>query len=464
MSKVAEPPRSLSELMLEVSKCEDVKTNGMGCMLSVLRRHHLWPALQVKKFNDDSNLILLHNTYKRIDVDRFKELYDECRSVILDLTAEVGKNVVVTYAQSIPTRMTVGQYAVSILPDDKCTVSYEGTVVTAYEYNGTWHFGTSTCTNVNHSRYFHPTKTHGMMLDDAIASFLGKERPQSDDVAYGMALRSEFAEKLNKEHAYAFLLVHSENKHIIDYSDELGDGYATLFQLNTRKRETLEEINDAGALVVPAPLKFETPEEAISFVESEGDKTYGIFVRREDGELIKVSSDMVVRREEIDLGSSNSWQNLLHVYMLRKPDYYTVNDYINEFKPDITFPVNSKGEKMSPTHIIHLAMCGMRDVLTSAYRASTYFHMNTGKYRKLEGDAFIDRTIKFHINQLRFLQITHHTHRPINAVAVFSYLCHHNTMKNIRLLMDHVSSNPDTYSLPFDTIEATRILSQMLRQ
>lgn len=467
-------PSNLNELLDEVTQViqKEPENEPSNALVSVLRRHHFWPALQVKKFFDDSKLVLLHNTYKRTDVERFQALYDECRSVILDLTAPLGQNVIVTYAHTIPTRLVVGQYKTLMVDQPAsdepiCTLSYEGTVVTAYEHNGTWKFGTSTCPTVDSSRYHHPTKTHGAMFNEAIAKLIENGESPSDEAAYIAALRTKFAERLNKNYAYTFLLVHHENKHIMDYTEEFGEGYAQLLQINVRSRTTLESAEASAPQVadtgIPVPKEFGSSEEAMQYLQDNATSTYGIFIKTGDGKLYLVSSEATMHQEEVNLGNSNVWQNLLHVYMMRKPDYH-IKDYLKEFKPQLTSPANSVGLKLSPTFVVHTAMCALRDVLLTSYRSSTYYDMETQKYviRRRNSELLLPPA-RFHVNQLRYFQITDHKQFPIGEKAVFGYLCLHNTIKNIRILLDHVSQNPDTYTMPFESMECVRILNQQLK-
>ena len=449
------PPANLNDLLEEVCSQTQTQDNRANTLVSVLRRYKFWPALQVKKFFDGSRLTLLHNTYKRIDVDHFQGLYDECRSVILDLDAPAGNNVVVTFAQNIPKRMTLGQYSSIIQPTDSCTMSYEGTVITVYYHNGKWHYGTSTCPTVDSSRYFHPTKTHGKMMDECMAKILGLQIDTAD-------VRTQFNERLDKTKAYAFLMVHHENKHIMDYTIEFGAEYMVLMQVSTRERDTLTDV-DALVEGVKAPFKFESGYEAMEYLERNKDICYGIFVKREDGSLLKVSTDAVVRREEVDLGNSNVWVNMLHVYMLRLPDYH-IKDYIEDYIKTPQHAVNSNGAKISATFVIHTAMVGLCNILYGTYRASTYYNMHTQRYKIIRHvDQELMSTIKFHMAQLRNIQITDHTHRPINSATIMDYLCHHNTMKNMRLLLEHIATNPTVYPLKFDEMECIRVLNQSLK-
>ena len=50
---------------------------------------------------------------------------------------------------------------------------------------------------------------------------------------------SYLVSNLNSEHAYEFVLIHSDNKHIIDYTDVLGENYKELVHINTKNRITL---------------------------------------------------------------------------------------------------------------------------------------------------------------------------------------------------------------------------------
>jgi len=61
----------------------------------------------------------------------------------------------------------------------------------------------------------------------------------------------------------------------------------------------------------------------------------------------------------------------------------------------------------------------------------------------LEADKQLPPILRFHLAQLRHIQITTHHFAPISIKAVYHYLCLHNTMKNIRLLIQFFSTNVD---------------------
>ena len=467
-------PSNLSELLQELKEMcpspmcigdDDVDNNDVltafdsgNLLVALLRKYKFWPALQVKKFFENPNLVLLHNTYKRVDVSHFHALYNECRSVVLDMSPDRdGDNVVVSYADQIPTTLSVHQYAVAMKDTDQCYEAFEGTVVTVYCYKNVWYFGTSSCPNVNSSRYFHPTNTHGMMLDDAIAAIMGVSPPpkvQTHGIVYGETrsqdLRTAFTYHLNKNRAYAFVLVHHENKHVIDYTSRFGDNYAKLVHIIMRDRKTQVDIpinqDNVPECLYTAfvyPRYYESPIAAIKALstESEIGMNYGfIAVRPGCVERFKVCQEAVVLREEFDLGNPNMWHNMLNVYIQNKP-HYKIVDYQRDFCPTLECPKNMRGQDIAPTYIIHTVICTMRDILYTNYRASTTYNRNSKKYYiQREVDAQFPKIIKFHMAQLRNIQVTMHDHSPITPQAIYHYLCHHQTIKNLRLLIKHFAS------------------------
>lgn len=477
MDSISTTPTNLRELIHEVLSipCEAGKQSDV--LLSILRKHHFWPALQLKKFFDRSGLVLLHNTYKRTDVDSFRELYDECRSVILDLSAPEGNNIVVTLAHSIPDRMTGKQYVQVMEETDKCQMSYEGTMVSVYEHNGKWYFGTSSCPSVDSSRYFHPTKTHGVMLDEALAvMFPDVSVPESEDgessrisaKEYSRALRDAFTAKLDVKKTYSMILVHHENRHVMNYTEEFKDSkYAKLFHVTTRDRITLEEENveithpfeNIGVLYAKV---FETPALAMESLKGETG-TYGFMVQKADGRLIRVSDDTVVEREECDLGNPNRWHNMLWVYMQNKPHYH-IDDYIRQYASDLTNPKDSTGRDMAPTYIIHTVICTMRDILYNHYIATTSYNPVIKRFKmNKEVDASYSPMMRFHLAQLRHLQVESHTHGLITPKAIYGYLCHHQTLKNVRNLIHFFAVNGG-HQMTYRQAECFGVLDQLLSE
>jgi hypothetical protein len=495
----ARMPANLTELLQEVKQIySQCPTEDMAnILIAVLRKHKIWPALQVKKFFKNKNLVLLHNTYKRTDVSHFQSLYDECRSVVLDMGAQ-DNHIVVSYTDMIPEHTTLSAYKQTfsksiMMPDgtqinpiepismnDVCYEAYEGTVVTVYFYQDKWHFGTSTCPLVDSSRYFHPNKSHGQMVDEALAAILGVTPPMPTAFNFGVTssedIRKAFTHYLNPARAYAFILVHHENKHVADYTQRFGANYAKLVHIVTRDRAsnlTIDEQLDNDIFVnkIVNPYKFASSVEAVKFVEMsvhKGNKDmYGFIVTKSDGKRLKVSSDEISTREEFDLGNPNMWINMLHVYIQNKP-HYKITNYQATYCPDLMVPLNNKGQPLAPTYIIHTVICSIRDVVYQSYKNTTSFNSNTKRfYIQKAQDAALAPIMRFHMAQLRNIQITTHNHAALSPHAIYHYICHHQTMKNLRLLIKYFATSwiiENTNGFPPRTTECFFHLDALLSQ
>lgn len=412
------------------------------CLKQVIKRNHYWPQLQMKPFFAHPGLVLLHNTYKRKDVTHFQALYDECRSVVLDLNAPQGQNVVVSLANTIPKQMSIDEYTAAALPDDKCESSFEGTMVNVYNARGVWHFSTTSCPTINSSRYAHPTKSHGAMFDEALAKIIPDIPPGVDemdaDIGDGCGYRDRFTSTLDPTLAYTFVLVHHENNRLVDHTDELGQDYTKLVHIGTRDLRSFQSVDVVLPGVIYATM-FPSPIAALEWLTARAANNvpvFGIIVKRASGELIKVQPDVVVKKDQQDMGHSNPWHNMLWVYMQNNPEF-KVDHYIAKYHPHIFT------NQIAPTYVIHTAVCTMQDILFGLYRATTFYSVSTGRYTMNKpADEGLPPILRFHLAQLRFTQITSHTHAPINRRAIYKYLCDNNSIKNFRLLLHFFATCP----------------------
>jgi len=437
---------SLSSLITETYQQYE-KNNTENCpaiLLKLLKEKHLWPSIKLKRFKREPNLCLVHNSYKRDDVEGFRELYDECRSVILDFSRSIGNNVVISYANSIPVRSSIQNYTTSIYePTDRSYIAMDGTLISVYYHNNSWYFGSSCCPDINGSKFSHPTKSHGYMLDEVLYEYY-KTKVDINDVNISTVLRGLFTANLSPLFSYEFVLIHHENIHIINYSKELGDNYKCLFHINTKNRITLTEENldnkPLEYLGIKYPHKFQNPEEAINFLSTNDNS---IIIKKPTGKLFKVSSDKISHCDEVNANNYNQWYNLLYVYMLQKPDY-NINQYVAEFlsNEDISPYINAYND-------INTAFMIMTEVIYNLYIATTNYYP---KYKRFKVNLDLDRTLnpvmRFHLAQLRHHQTTSYQKAIITQKEIFDYLCHSNNIKNVKKIIAHVFSNCATYNLP----------------
>ena len=461
-------PKNLKELI----QC--VKDNvGQTDIIGIIRKYKFWPALQVKKFFANPNLLLLHNTYKRTDVAHFQELYDECRSVVIDLAATEENNVVVTFAHSIPVRYTDTEYLKIASETDKIELTYEGTVVTIYNYDNNWYFGTTSCPSVDSSRFFHPTKSHGEMFNEALAKIMNDDVPVTKEDSIN--LRNKFTKYLDESNAYSFILVHHENKHIMDYTSIFGDKYAKIIHLNTLDRKTLvHKDNIIDIFTSDQESKaFANAEEAIKYLHDNSSIAYGLAITSDSGKKYKVSINSIVEREENDLGNPNVWQNMLWVYIKNRPNY-KITDYQQEYTKDLEIPKTYRGRELAPTYLIHTVICTMRDILFKLYNLTTTYDVSTKRYQiNKDADSIYPSILRFHLSQLRNIQITKHNFAELTDKAVYQYICHNQSLKNLRLLIKYFGETCDPaklagkgvpYGLPMHIAECFTILDKLLSQ
>lgn len=387
------------------------------------KKYH--PMLQVKKVFKCDKLVLLHNTYKRTNVEHFKELYEEARSVIIDITKPTGENIVVSLADKIPESLTPEQYRKKAKDTDLIEKAYEGTMIFIYNHEEEWFFGTSTIPDIDCSRYRHPTKTHGEMFDEAI----------------GMS-RKDFTASLSPEKTYGFLLVHHQNVSVMDYTEELGENYAEIFHIFSRDKATKGAHTDYTDELKELPVKYADVlalEECTDEVFADKG-TYGFIVRTNDGDIYRVCRAEVFDTETKNRGNSNIWYNLLDVYM-KGDKNYMIKDYIAKHCPDkmesLTM-TDDVGRTYEPTYLIHEVMRNMCETMYGMYRTTTYYNKYTGRYSiNKEIDSTLAPIIRFHLSQLRSIQITTHTEAPITPALIRNYICQQQTIKNVRLLISH---------------------------
>jgi hypothetical protein len=427
-----------------------------NCLIILLKKYHLWPLMKVKKFKDRSDIVLLHNSYIRNNVDNFKELYEQCRSVVLDFSLNYN-NIVVTYANSIPERIDYNTYLNTLVsPNDKIYEAYDGTIITAYNYKDEWFFGTSSCPDANSSKFSHPTKRHGNMFDEILFKYFHKHITAEEVSALtteemSLKLRNLFVTHLDPNMAYEFIIIHHENKHIIDYTGLLGDNYMEMFHINTKQRNTLIE-NDIISSIIPSlieygikyPLSFTNINDAYTHINTTP-YSYGLIVKKvvdEKVKLYKISTDVISYREETDPCHPNIWMNILSVYMKNKTEY-TIKDYIANYNPSINLPLDNNGQKIDPTYLVHTIISTIKDSLYSYYKATTIYYPKYNRYKmNKEMDKQFPPIIQYHLAQLRNLQINTYKTKIINMSNVYHYLCQCNDVNNIKTLIQFFASNP----------------------
>jgi hypothetical protein len=344
---------------------------------------------------------------------------------------------------------------------DKVYEAYDGTIITVYHYKDEWYFGTSSCPDANSSKFSHPTKKHGNMFDEILYKYF-RHHLSAEDTALtaeelSAKLRGLFVQHLDPAMAYEFIIIHHENRHIIDYTGLLGENYMEMFHINTKHRCSLAE-NDIMSSIIPSllevgvkyPLQFNNIQEAYAHINTTP-YSYGLIVKKmvagTDGsgnkvKLYKISTDAINYREETDPCHPNIWMNILSVYMKNKTEY-TIKDYIANYNPYINLPVDNNGQKIDPTYLIHTIISTIKDSLYSYYKATTIYYPNYNRFKmNKELDKQFPPIIQYHLAQLRNLQVNTYKTKMITMGNVYHYICQCNDINNIKTLIQFFASNP----------------------
>lgn len=416
---------------------------------SLLRSSGLWPAIQVKKFFDRSGLVLLYNAYKNAENEKVTELpiFKETRSVVIQMGAETPDEAIVSsVSNEMPIRMTDRAYEAQQMAGDVWETGVEGTMFHVYHHNYKWYFSTTTCPNINSSRYFHPTKTHGEMLDEVLLH-LFPDMKMEMDLEKGIAgmsqmLRARFTAHLDTSKSYMFILIHHENKHLMDYTSLFGNDYKQLLHISTRHRGVelpIQAERPLAALGILYPLRFNTAQDGLNWLRT-SPSNYALIVKRGDGSIMKVCREETVFQEETDLGNANPWHNMLWIYLKNRPDF-NVAQYAKDKQYQAIRTEN--GKFLSPTFVIHTVISAISSYLYNLYYASTYYNTTT---KQLVFKAKVDKEhapiLRFHMVQLREIQKTSQPDRLLTPKMITDYLRYHQTMKNIRMLIAHFAKNP----------------------
>ena len=276
------------------------------------------------------NLILLFTKYKQ---NTNSELVKECRSIIL----ERSTLNIIAYSCNVP---LYNQDAVSYLltqSEDNTnliTKCYEGTLISIFNYNNKWFSSTRRCLNCDKS-VWKSTKSHHAMFLEALNSI---------DINL-----EDFYQKLNVNYQYYFILIHHENKNVVDYTNQFGDNYKkiaigivrdkahkeiNLYEENLKnKLSGLFELIQSNKIILPEKY------EDLTLVDEENSKGYINIPPLIEGLVMKVidektNRNLILKFQTHDyqfiktIGSSeqsNIFKGFLKLYQLNKLSYYLKN-------------------------------------------------------------------------------------------------------------------------------------------
>lgn len=186
-------------------------------------KNNLYKVGILVKDYPEENLMLLYNRYE----NKNKQPVElECRSVVID---RVSRNIV-CYTCSTP---IYNMQALSYLlrnpnNEKKYYECYEGSLLSLFNYNNKWYLSSRRCLDSEKSVV--ENKSHHSMFIDVI---------KQD----GYNSLEDFTKYLDINYTYHFVLIHHENKNVVNYTKMFGDNYKKLCFIFAREKDTLTEIN-----------------------------------------------------------------------------------------------------------------------------------------------------------------------------------------------------------------------------
>lgn len=320
------------------------------------KTHH-FHSLYVK--NVDTNLVLIHNNSSRYDTN---SLHNECRSIIVDVT-DTSKPTIITYTHDNVEYNSLETY----IPDNNEIVeeSYEGTMVSVYNCNDKWYFSSTKCASIDDSLFFNKKKSHGTMLDEILSDMF----PNITDV------REEFVKYLNKDKCYFFIIIHHENRYLIDYSYRFGDNYKKLLHVITRNKETQEEEDVKLNIPLVYPKKYDNYTEATNDELMKTNFTEGIIIKKRDNisnklKLIKIPTTKYIKNRFEKPNYVNPLISCIEIYQ-RNDSSYKPENFISNYYPDVKLTDGVKD--LDITGVLHYLFKNLATELSIIYNYFTHF-------------------------------------------------------------------------------------------
>lgn len=247
------------------------------------------------KVCENTNRALLYTDFS-FDINKLKDLEKECRSVVID--RETLKIICYTYTEYYYNDQAYDELQNKTITD--IFESIEGTLLSFYYYNDNWLISTRKLLDI-HIKYYFNKKSYFELLSE-ICNF------------------GDICSLLDKTKKYYFVLVHNENKHIIDYSTKYNDtNYKMLYHVLTRdENNNIDyQLQELDAPYIKYPTKLNTLDQ---IPDSEG-----LIVVCDDGTICKLQSDKVKKLINIKPNYGNDYVNYLEMYQQN-----TLSDYLKD--------------------------------------------------------------------------------------------------------------------------------------
>ena len=291
--------------------------------------------LKLKTKDDTENeLTLVYTDYNSSKTGT--PLQNECRSLVLN---KDKKMIAYSGETSLMNKEGMNYLLKHTTDKQLITESYEGTILSMFYHNDRWFVSTRRCLDC------HDSKINGQSHYDMLVETLEENI-------------EEFFNKLDKSKSYYFVLLHHNNKLVIDYTSTHGENYKKLYLTEVRdenmKELSLEE-NFIEHTNVLLPKKYDSLDEFTEYnktVKFERPVKEGVIVKVWSEELnkyrmVKLQYNVYQFYQSSSFGQNttniNQIQGLIHLYQIDKlQEFFTQNPESSHKK--IINPTNSDEE------------------------------------------------------------------------------------------------------------------------
>ena len=231
------------------------------------------PDLIVK---ENEELALIANKFKTNNLD-ISELESECKNIILD---KKNLNLLVYSYNSIYYNDDANFF---MLKEDiinnyeqEIYESYEGTTLTVFNFNNKWYLSTRKELDAKKSIWKGNKSYYNLFCETVNCKF------------------DEFTKNLKKEYYYFFVLIHNENKNIVDYTEKFGINYKEVIHIMTRKSNNHEEIklDDKNQFKNNMNLKISKKLKSLDTINELNNKTKLSLPIKNEGVIIKLTNKL----------------------------------------------------------------------------------------------------------------------------------------------------------------------------
>ena len=246
--------------------------------------------IYIKEWNE-SNLFMITNNFTK-NTSNLTELERECRSVILDSNT---LDIVCYSYDDIYYNQDAKDY---IIKNNEFSRSiqecFEGTLLSVFYYNNRWNVATRRCIDAKKSSWNNNKSHFDMFLECINTDF------------------EEFTTYLNEDNNYFFVLVHYQNKHIVDYTEYFQDEeYKKIIHVMTRNKNCHLEVDTNDESQWNKLPKFKTPKKLLiddEYILDGETKKVSNFIEEGELEINKIQDmkdfsklDIINKKNKLDL-------------------------------------------------------------------------------------------------------------------------------------------------------------------